>query len=830
MQDQRRHWRQCWKWVFLFVLMMAIGCGGSGGSGCSCAKPIPGGFPKQYKSKNITQIKLTQKAFGFIEQNANAIIAKLLPTGLEFNVPQSKSGRIEVCVNGNCKIKLNVRRLKFTMKPTKKLGVNVWMDILSTNISVRAKFGPIKAKCNVKVDSKNKSIGLDAALGIDSRNQGLSVALGQPSVSISRRDFKITGGVGCGIIDLLKGLFKGLLEREVKKALGKIIGEITCMKCKSSSDCPSGATCSSGVCSSGGKCYPMEVGFSGAVDFKSLLSGLGNPTAHDLLFGINLGGRAEVKSNGLELGMLGGTHSQPHPCVKPQKFSPLPASPLFPFPASAPDGKTYMLGAAISQVMMTQAARSIYQNGGLCIRIDSSVNEDLGGALSVKNLGGLISPSLPKLVGGGDAPMVIALRPSEPPDISIGKGTIGKDAKGNPTVKDPLVDLKIPNLYFDFLILLHDRWTRVFSYKVDVALPIGLAVKPGNKIGLVLGDLGSAMSNPRIENSFMVKEDPKKLANGLFNLLKAILPLATGSLGNQEFDLPDLQGMRLTVRGITGQQPRSGRPGRFNFLTLFADLGLAPATKPLLPDTTIGLRFVRMEYPKGLQAQIKQRVRLTQWPSAVVEVDDFRPDREYSFRLNSAMWSPYTSKRHFVLESPQFLMQGRHTLYVRSRLKDRPGAPDMGRGVVRFVVDYTSPRMDFKHIGHALIPSVYDNVTRTEHVKVEYRLPNEGWIALAPGAEIPTDQIPKNARVEIRATDAKGNVQRMFWTHAQKKANISKRPAPVVQQPAAQSKVNGTQKAVLGCNAWPVHEPESPVLFLLILGGLFFLRRAHRRS
>lgn len=817
--------------------MSAVGCGGSGSTGCSCAKPIPGGFPAQYKIKNAAQLKVTRKGFDFVQNNANALIASLLPTGLEFDVPKS-GGDTQICTNGNCKIKLNIRRLQIDMKPKDKLGIGIWLDITSTKIGVKVKTKvigiPVSKSCDLYVTSKNKSIKADATVSIDPRNDGLGIKLGTPSISLSNGDFKISGDIICKAADLFKGLFKGLIEKEVKKALQDVLDGFTCMTCKSNADCPSGAACTKGQCVQGGSCLPMEVGFSGAVDLKELLGGLGNPTAKDLWFGINLGGRAEVKTSGLELGMLGGTHSAAHPCVAPRKFPAIPAPALFNFPANAPDGQGYAMGAAISQAMMTKASQSLYSNGALCIRIDSSISPDLGAAFSVKNLGALISPSLPKLVGGGDAPLVIGLRPTEPPDISIGKGTLAKDAKGNDIVKDPLIDIKIPNMGFDFMVFLHDRWTRLFTYKVDIVLPLGLAVKPGNKLGLVLGDLGTAMVNPRVEQSYMVAEKNDKLANGLFNLLKAVLPLATGSLGNQEFDLPDIQGLKLTIRGITGQKPRGDRPDRFEFLTLFADLGLAATNKPLLPKTPIGMKLVRMDIPPNMVSQLTQRVRLQNFPAAVIELDDFRSDREYSFKLNSSMWTPYKQGKQIRLENPQFLIQGTHTLYVRSRSIDKPSADDNAFGVFSFRVDYTAPQLTLKATEDGLMPQVKDNLTKAAEVAVEYRVDGASWVPLVAGDSIPTQGLAAGSKIEVRAKDANGNYKLTSFTTKADEPTLTNAPthtvAPAVTPTKQVAPAGPTNPAMSGCQMGEAPSPDVPFFAMFLLLGMAIWSRRSRKQ
>lgn len=70
-----------------------------------------------------------------------------------------------------------------------------------------------------KLRSSKKDISIDLNLSIDPRNKGLRIDLGTPSFSLENKDFKLSGNVGCSLINALKGLFTGLIEKESEKSI-----------------------------------------------------------------------------------------------------------------------------------------------------------------------------------------------------------------------------------------------------------------------------------------------------------------------------------------------------------------------------------------------------------------------------------------------------------------------------------------------------------------------------------------------------------------------------------------------------------------------------------
>ncbi|HAA57970.1 MAG TPA: hypothetical protein DCE42_24610 [Myxococcales bacterium] len=798
-------------WLLL-LMMTAIGCSqGSSSGGCSCAEPIPGGFPQAKKIGGVGQVALTRRALQFIENNNQLLIKQFLPNGLSFDI--QNNGKI--CTNGSksnpCKVTGKINKLQLTPAAPNKLNVKLNVNISSSKIQIKQKVLLVTVKCDVTASIKNRDIKVAIGFGIDNRNKHLKLNIGQPDITINSSDFKISGNLACKAANLLKGLFKSTIQKQIDKALKDALSGLSCMSCQAQADCPTGSTCKGGTCNQGGSCLPMPIGTEGQTDVSSLLGSFGNKSSNKMLFSVFMGSTASANAEGIFLGALGGTDSKWHSCVPKKTFPALPKPPAYSFPAKTPDGKNYMMGLVLSQVFFDAASRDIYKGGLLCVNIDESLSPQIAGVLNAQGLGALISPSLLKLTK--DSPMYIALRPSQPPEFKIGKGTFKTNAKGEKVIDQPLLELAVPRLGFDFFLMLHDRWIRLFTYRVDLSLPIGLEVRPGNKVGLVMGDLGSSMTNPTVENSHILKEDPTKMASGLETLLKSALPALAGSLGGQEFDLPDVSGFRISLQSITGQVARTDNPKLYKFLALYADLSVAPKGTPQLPSLSVDMTASKIHYPTNFRTQIKDRQHVTEFPSTQVTIHNYDPKREYSFKINKGMWGYFRAGRTHRIESPQFVLQGRHVISVRSRLKDYPAASAHTDGWTALYVDYTAPKVTTSVSSRGLTVRTDDNVAAQTDIETMYRLDKGEWKVLRDNDTISYNELSKGKKVEVRTIDPQGNVttQQVDW-----------------QKDATQL----PPEANTACGCQTSHQEPAQGFFLLGLFALLWLglRKKHQRG
>ncbi|MCK6512140.1 hypothetical protein L6R29_19580 [Myxococcota bacterium] len=808
-------------WLFVFSA-----CSSSGNSGCSCMSEIPGGFPEAAKLDNIVQLKVTDRGFQFIGQNTNALVKQFLPNGLSFDVPPDTSGDPKIChKGGTCTVNGKINSASITPTPPKTLKAKINLDMSSNKIPISYKL-LVTINCDLEVTISKKDISIDLNLSIDSRNKGLRIDLGTPSFSLENKDFKLSGNVGCSLINALKGLFTGLIEKEVKKALKDAIDGATCMSCKQDSECGFGTTCKDEICTDGKACLPMVMGFEGRIATSTLLGEFGNPTAQPVDMAMQMGGSVEVQTSGMRLGSLGGSQSTPHACIKAPNFPKLPSPAALTFPTASPDGSPYMVGVGISQTMLTQFMRDLYQSGALCLRLDSGISDQLGTFFRAQGIGAAVSPSLLQLVGKDNPPLYIVLQPNEPIDLSIGKGEITKDKDGNAVVKEPLLEMRIPKIDFTFYMVLYDRWVRLLTFRTDIVLPMALETRPNNKIGLLLGDLKQAFQNPQVLNSNLIKEKNEDVATNFASTLQALIPVLIGQIGSTEFDIPELQGFKLSIRGMTGIVPRTDRPDRFQFLGLFADLALAPPAIPQMPAVRgLALRPAMPLIPPSLWSDLQSARPIRAYPSVSIDILDGDPAWAYAVRVNQGPWQAFVASQRLRVESPQFLMQGEHTVMVRARRVDQPQGTEVAIGSVPIRVDYTPPAIQARIQPQGIFLEAVDHGDPHAPVRFSYRL--DGQTLWSPTeAFLPAARLTPNTTVSLRAQDAAGNVTTLppiDWkpTLHQAEQHVVALPRLGFPSPFLSDKASPhSPPPACGCQTTPV----SPVAWMVWFGLLFFLR------
>src|SRR5204862_138753 len=104
------------------------------------------------------------------------------------------------------------------------------------------------------------------------------------------------------------------------------------------------------------------------------------------------------------------------------------------------------------------------------------------------------------LVGGQSSPIILSLRPQQPPTFTLGAGSFNDDG----TINDPLLTLNMPALEIDFYAMVDQRFSRMFTVRTDVALGIGLQLNAQGQITPVIGDTTNAFTNVTVTNSDML--------------------------------------------------------------------------------------------------------------------------------------------------------------------------------------------------------------------------------------------------------------------------------------------------------------------------------------
>ncbi|HXU72453.1 MAG TPA: hypothetical protein VN947_24190 [Polyangia bacterium] len=794
-----------------------LGLAACAGKGCSCVQPIKGGFPVDQRRENAIQIRATQSLFQYLTDNGAQIIPALLPGGTTFTVPPSCSGNKICCSMPNqvCQIKLGPQKLNLAPQQPNNVHL-VFTTKLNTVMPLPVEFdtGIVgTAKCLVTLNTDAGTAGRtdidilgDLNFAVEQMTDLTRINLNNADVQgldASMLDLKSQpGDILCTIANFgpIKSFVVSALVSQLKGQLSGLVNSQLCQSCMTKDDCNSFATaCTGGQCmESDGKTCVSSLGIEGNLDVGSLLSSFAPGLKANMDILAVAGGYAAADT-GLSLGILGGGLGDPHnSCVPVVPAPPTPAiaqSKTF-FTDVLPDNATpYHLGIGIHRTHLDTLGWSAFDSGALCLHVGTPTVA----LLSSKTIG-LIIPSLQDLVHVGNAPMFIALEPSLPPTFTLGKGTFKTDAQGRTVVDDPLLHVHIPQFAIDFFAWADDRYVRIMTLHADVELPISLEVDGAGKLTPVFGDLTTAFSNVSVTNSDLLAESPDQLAQAFPMLLGIAVGQLTGALSG--FSIPALMGLNVKPIAITSTDP--GSDGTLSFLSIFANVSAATTPARVHTDTVATLETMQLPTTR----EFAVGARGTTVPAAVLQLDGRGPGAlEYAWSVDGGPWSAYTETSRAIVSDPQFWMQGRHTIDVRSRAVGRPDTTDPTPARVDVIVDTVAPTGGFDLAGNEIRIDASDAVSPAEAIQFRFAVAGNAfgpWIA-SDHASLPVAL--DAGSIHVQARDEAGNVGDLGF-HGRSTA------------PSAA----GCNCAIAGRGA-DSGETGGALLFFATAGVLFFARR-----
>ncbi len=857
--------------AILFVLIVA-GCGGGGCSGCSSCgmTPLPGGFAAENRIENAGSVRLTDSGVGFLRDHIGTIVKGALgATGgiLTFNVPSSKGDLIlgatyEVCPGGpdpaadppKCVAEIDVGSLdgKLSMTPTKDhdLVIAGPLPIRLRNLPVKLDLGFLGSpELGVTLTGNQACPGDQAAWQDIPLNVDISIEIdtdpahsrhGYSKVKVAKLDIdtdalngsiKICGNLFAQFVDALKGLVIGQLTGPLVSTLQSQIDSQLCMKSNPAVDppCPTGTSDVSGVCRYGNndqaECASIMLGTDGHINLGQLLAKIspGTTGGLDLLFAA--GGETPSTSNpsiawgdldpangGATLGMYGG--AQPMPlsgCVRLSDMKlpagiPIPAelyaNTVSDWPAGL-DGPH--VGIAVSERFADYAMNGLYNSGLLCIGVTSEVSSFLNSGTF-----GLLASSLKDLGIQREAQQVaIVIRPGQAPHVKFGNGT---DAD-----KDPLIRVTLKEASLDFYMFSLDRFIRFMTATFDLDVPVNLDVTPSG-LAPVIGALG--VTNGKVTNSELLKEDPKAIADALGAIIKGQVGQAIGG-GISPIDLSSQLaslGMTLTippsVKGKGSPGLRKLDEGSDNYLGIFATLGLAQAPYIHAPTKTSVDVLRKTVDPAGLRL-----VTMTADNAPAValrfgsSLDDGSREIEWQWRIDQGVWNPWTSSRDVVLRDDWLRVQGRHTLTVRSRAVGDTFSMDEAGVKADLVIDAEPPKVELGAVNDGTIAVTARDHVAGDRTEIRYRLDGGRWSSWQAAADLKVVDVGAARRIAVEARDEDGNVGS-------------------VEQALIRGRAPVDAAAAGGCGCTFVGQDQTPASGLALLGAALLgaaLRLAQRR-
>lgn len=626
--------------LFLLTCLFS-GCDGM--NGCAGGGPP---FPDKDKVHSAIQVRITESGLVTVGDTITPIIKDALPPELTSCLPGASGSasfiewrycNMETCSNGEigCDINISVGDVDLVAVEPNSVRASVTLDQLSLRFDVGA--DPI-IDCNIAIDGPDVPVNMDVIFTTPEPQRNLGIVVSDASYELTDITIRLESNDGalgglCEVLDgafnipVLRDLVLGLVGTAIDNVLivafQGVINEFICLKCEGEEDplCTSqGGACVLGSCIREDlTCITRPLGVEGESNLGDLVSSVTPGLDAPMSYFVNPGSYATIQEEGLSLGVIAGTTASLNRCVPPA-LSPGSEEPPRATALNGnrtPLGDEYDIGLAISQTLIDQAMWSLYNSGVMCLGITSATVQQLNSGTL-----GILLPTLSKITRG-PAPIAITLSPQIPPSAIIGENRLAPpDANGDRELEEPLLTLDWPDLWLDFHAFMEGRWTRIFSLKAHVVLPLGVTFSPEGGLIPLLGDLNAALTEIEVINDHILLDDTTRIST----LLPAVTgPLIGGALSSlsDPIALPEILGFSLapqegSVRGISEADE--------DFIAIFADL--VQVTPPEVGMSGMSMNGMGMEgmgsgrplpesswrpnLPRGLQVSLSDHVKSAQ--------------------------------------------------------------------------------------------------------------------------------------------------------------------------------------------------------------------------
>lgn len=704
--------------------------------------------------------------------------ADMAVDGIRVTPVQNVSGSVDVKVEVDLRVNTGVLPINSQQIPLSTCSIGCTVEYDSDH--VRPDFIPVVATLRLKVDPANHDILAfdmpdinDIASAIDEKD----LRIGKVQNGCSATNWS------CSALDIniVKSLIFKQLQGMITRQIRDAVDGFRCLPCEAGTNaCPGTATCASGVCYTDYRpnddpakdvrvCPPNVLGVEGRANLGDFLGDFGARDA-ELDVSLVMGGRnadgkpaTAVQAGGLVLGMLGGTDApEPSSCVPPVPFT-MPAQPA-PMDFDAEVGKAvtgnaslagYHVGISLSDRFLDKSMYDLWRSGGLCLDIGQEQVDMISSGLFTTFI-----PSLGVLTEQRNVPMLIALRPRDPPRVMIGRGSVKPGPNGS-VPDDPLLTLELPNLHIDFYAYIEERYVRLFTLGADVRLPLGLEFDPaGGTVTPVLAGLKTLLGNARGFNNEMLAEEPQAFVTLIDSVIGLVEPQLANALA--PIALPEVEGFKLEILGARGSVEKPSGAGGYEHLALFAKLGEPNAPRP---------------YTAGLEAHATLRdvvvppieeLRTGATPSVVVQAEARGVEPrgfmgyEYSWRVDGGLWRPWTRESLLHIEAASLRLEGRHAIDVRARRVGELAPVEQSHERVLVDMDWSPPTVALElDLGlRAVRTRAYDLVTPPERLAYRYRVRGGEWSDWGGNKLFELAALGDEPFLEVEVRDAAGHVAR----------------------------------------------------------------------
>jgi uncharacterized protein (TIGR03382 family) len=772
-----------------FLLVIA-GCGDLGGGcgGCGLTALPEGGLPRDQTVEGGGQIRLTAQGFDRIASVVPSLLDSLLGEGVCIDRGSILGtgycvDTLPACGRPACQAKLSLAALDIEPLGSGTLRLHVNADI-DAPIRIDPLIGSnctLTASATYNPSNGQRGFGFDAEVTFtikpDTGELDFSVSRVH-SLDLADVDIASDGSFACGGLEILGDLARIIID----SFLGDWIIDAFLR--------PTITNLVKGF-------LPDPLGIANRLDLGALLGGAIPGIEASLEARFVPGGYVQTSNGGLSLGLITGINadrdiatrtadldSEPALCVPPFQAPALGAAPAS-LPTTARGTFSLLpaeeflggqfepptdLAIGISETTLDLGGHHAVTSGALC----AAIGTDLVDLLNVGTLGILV-PSLNDLVSPeGKEPVLLALRPQNPMDLSVGEGTAAS----------PAIKVHVEDMEADFYAFVYERYVRVFtmSLTLDIELNLEFNQVPGQPATIkpLLKTIEASDVAIEVLNHEFVRESKDTIKGVLPTVMKLVLDLIPGLLSNP-IEVPNFAGFTLT-----NLQLRKVTTPSDDFLAIYASLGsltpalaalapevaareeaLAEAEAPAIVKSEATLRDVIVPTAATIRAGVA-RARGGETPSVSFDVathDALGRELEWTWNLNDGIWHDFTSQSPLVIGGDSFVLQGKYSIGLRSRVKGDYRTTDPVGLRFPVLIDSEAPRIwaaEAKIENGALVVPVGDVVSGTK-VLVAYGRPGdrEPWTDWrAPGGlDLATvKDLSVDGAIVVFAKDEAGNV------------------------------------------------------------------------
>ncbi len=564
-------------------------------------------------------------------------------------------------------------------------------------------------------------------------------------------------------------------------------------------------------------CEPIPLGITGKLDPSALTDSVGFTPSPGLLVTMGLGSKTAaptIDDTGVQLTVMAGTAlpsgSPASLCVPPAVWANQGQPPALNFddannkPANV---GTYEVGFSVASQMINRAMFDAYSASLFCVTLSNKTTPFISSGLFKTFL-----PSLGLVTGGRDVPMAVLLRPTQAPNVRIGRGTLKTLADGTTTPDDPLITVNFKQMNLDFYALVDERQVRVFTLQADLELPLGLRTFTGAQADMlqpVLGGLSTVLTNIKALNNEMLAEDPGVIRDLLGAAVQLAQPLLAGIL--KPIQLPSLLGLHLYVDGLGGAVPVSADLATDGYAHMAVYSSIAVCT-PAAPCDQYTVKTQARIAATNVPASVDEVRTQHAVPSVEIEAGSLQARRgspEFSYRIDGGLWSPWVSGPRFTVKNQIFLFQGHHSIDVTSREAGDDHTQDLEPVSLDFFVSFEAPSVDlYVRNDGAVVTRAQSSSTPTDKLAYSYRLGGQGgWTRQGP-ARVFTAEDLGGQSLTVNVTDEGG------------RATVAKY--------GADDAASRLAAGAVGCATSSTS--TGPGALLAVLAGLLFLARRRRNS